>query len=414
MSPIPLASNHPVAWMFWATILGWYAAVIHVSRPAYAPLTATPAGLVVLIGSLLSAFAVYQALPLPALRGGISVQSPVGILVLPSLSIAPTATFLAAIRLTSYIIFFTLALKVPRLPGRAEKVGSVILFGIAAHALFAILTLKFFNDTNFITDKSAFLGKATGTFINKNSFATFLGMGVILGLSLITGKPGQTTNRPTYSIHVYWHIAIGIIAFALILTQSRMGIAATLVAATMVLQPRALQTLALCGAAFSALGIALLIFGLGVPESFFDVQASAETRIALYRQIFGMIADRPLTGFGLDSFSLAYELYHSPPVTAEFVWDRGHSIYLTLWVEYGVILGSAPIVAGIILARELRRLARQQSSPRAMARAGYAALVLCALHSLVDFSLEIQANTFLLITLVALGLGPTAPPKEQN
>ena len=127
-----------------------------------------------------------------------------------------------------------------------------------------------------------------------------------------------------------------------------------------------------------------------------------------------MIRMRPLFGFGLDSFPLAYELFHAPPVSAGFVWDRAHSTYLTLWAEAGVIAGSAPPLAGLVAAHMLWRGARKPCPGRSMATAGFAALLLCGLHALFDFSLEIQANTFLLLALVALGLGSMQSAKGNN
>ena len=77
-------------------------------------------------------------------------------------------------------------------------------------------------------------------------------------------------------------------------------------------------------------------------------------------------------------------------------------------------MGSVPLIAGTIAFFALIRIARSGRSGRAMARAGAGALVLAGLHSLVDFSLEIQANVFLLLGLVALGLGPAQPRKEPH
>jgi membrane protein implicated in regulation of membrane protease activity len=49
---------------------------------------------------------------------------------------------------------------------------------------------------------------------------------------------------------------------------------------------------------------------------------------------------------------------------------------------------------------------KSRARPEAhLALAGVGALVLCGLHSTIDFSLEIQANMFVLLSIVALGLG---------
>ena len=117
-----------------------------------------------------------------------------------------------------------------------------------------------------------------------------------------------------------------------------------------------------------------------------------------------MIKTHPLTGFGFDSFPLAFEMFHQPPVTAGFVWDKAHSTYLTVWTEAGLLFGSLPPLAGALalvalwsIARAPMRILRWRVSGR---------WSLCGLqHSTVDFSLEIQANMFVLLAIVALGLG---------
>lgn len=117
-----------------------------------------------------------------------------------------------------------------------------------------------------------------------------------------------------------------------------------------------------------------------------------------------MIKTQPLAGFGFDSFPLAFEMFHRTPVTAGFVWDRAHSTYLTLWTEAGLLFGSLPPLAGILALVALWRIARARTEAH-LALAGIGTLVLNGVHSTVDFSLEIQANMFVLLALVALGLG---------
>jgi O-antigen ligase len=119
-----------------------------------------------------------------------------------------------------------------------------------------------------------------------------------------------------------------------------------------------------------------------------------------------MIAARPLTGFGADSFPLAYEIFHRPPVPADLVWDRAHSTYLTLWAESGLVFGSLPPLAGALA---LALLWPRRQAP--LAAAAIAALCLSGLHSLVDFSLEIPANLYLLLAVTGLGLGAARPAK---
>lgn len=401
LSPIPLASNHPVFWLFWSMVIGVCALVFSFFGPNKAKTIGKVSKLLMILGSVFTAFGLYQAVPLPLFFGGISVELPNQQATLPSLSITPSATMIAVIRSISYLIFFWLVLMVSKSARKSLLVAWVIYFGIALHALFAIAALLLFSDANFIAEKSAYFGKATGTFVNKNSFATFLGMGAILGLSLYF-HAGKGPQPSSFFRNRYLRIlSLGTISTALILTQSRLGISATLLAAFAISTPRVLSApfnFRAVLATMAFFGTLMVLFTL---QQYPGLQSSAVYRLDLYQQVLAMILDRPLTGFGRDSFALAFEIYHAPPVTSDLVWQKAHSSYLTLWVENGLIFGSIPLLLGGLAARYLHR----NSSRCLFAASGIGALILAGLHAIFDFSLEIQANTFLFITLIGLGLG---------
>jgi O-antigen ligase len=142
---------------------------------------------------------------------------------------------------------------------------------------------------------------------------------------------------------------------------------------------------------------------------FLDVGQSAEVRIETYRQVWQMIAARPWLGYGGGAFEQAFGLFHQPPLVG-YIWDRAHNTYLTLWVELGVLVGSLPLLAlGLVLVRLAAGLVRARESwPAILAALGV--LLVSAVHSTVDFSLEMQANALVLVALLAIGLGAVRPP----
>ncbi len=412
LSPLPAASNQPLAWMFWAVILGAVGAVFSWSRtrlPLSGPLRATFVLALIFVG-----FALFQAAPLPGWRGGILVDLPAGPVLLRHLSLAPGATFLAALRLSSYVIFFALMLHCARDPARAKTIGWVLFFAIAGQALYAIAALEVFGDSSLLQVKTAYAGMATGTFVNKNSLATFLGMGLVLGLALVVNGPRRQHSMTRRLRHGFAIAALITLLVALALTRSRMGIAASLTAAFIVVSRARFALSAPWVAAITGATGATALGSLWVFQRIAETGPDASTRLDLYRQVLAMIGTQPLTGFGVDSFEIAYQMFHAPPVTAGFVWDKAHSTYLTLWAEAGVIVGSLPILAGVIVAILLWRKLVRTAPGRSMALAGFGALLLGALHSLVDFSLEIQANAFMLLALIALGLGRVEPSEGAS
>jgi len=164
--------------------------------------------------------------------------------------------------------------------------------------------------------------------------------------------------------------------------------------------------------------IMIALFGQGLTERFLFSSSSLSTRWQLYQQVQGLIAARPLTGFGAGSFPLAFELVHAPGVSSDVVWTRAHSTYLTLWSEYGLLIGSIPIIAGITVLRGIANRWRVGDADPALAMAAIGAIILAAVHSIFDFSLEIQANAFLLLAILGLALarsdGTTRRSRPSN
>ena len=87
---------------------------------------------------------------------------------------------------------------------------------------------------------------------------------------------------------------------------------------------------------------------------------------------------------------------------------------MTLWVEFGLVAGSLPMIAiGLALLSLFGHWARRATvSPGRNAAIG--AIVVCAIHSLVDFSLEIQAVAYLFAAIVGAGLGSVYQPAARG
>jgi O-antigen ligase len=156
--------------------------------------------------------------------------------------------------------------------------------------------------------------------------------------------------------------------------------------------------------ALATVGLGYL-YGLPLIDRFTSVDRASEVRLQLYEQVLRMIADRPWTGFGGGTFEYAYPLYHQLPVNLDLVWDRAHSSYLALWSEYGLVFGSLPMLAIVLLFATLLLAYWRGAKADAMIIAAMAGTVVVVLHSLVDFSLEMHGVTLLYCALLAGGVG---------
>jgi O-antigen ligase len=421
LAAVPIASARPVFWMIWAMVLGLMLAVYMVTMARVDP--DRPVNTLKLKAVLLPALAmplfglvqylVGGPLALDGLPGGLS--TPVG-------TLAPNATLMAVVRIFGFFALFVLAHEVSTRARRVNAMAWGLFAGIALHAVWALIALLFLDDIAFWGEKQAGLGVATGTFVNRNFFANFLGMGLCLGVAMILSRadaphirmpggrsPFSERNLETVAL---W-IVVGIVAITLLLTQSRMGVvssfAGVLVVYFIMIRKRDHSTLA-AAMRVSVIGLVAIVagfglFGRGLLERGLFTATDSINRTEIYKQVIGMIADRPLAGTGLDTFQPAFELVHQPPVSTALVWRFAHNTYLTLWSELGVVVGTLPMIAVAIAAWKLVSIIRRRRTDHAVAAAALGVIVLQALHSTVDFSLETQANLMLFVMIVAMGLG---------
>jgi O-antigen ligase len=214
-------------------------------------------------------------------------------------------------------------------------------------------------------------------------------------------------------------LALATILAALFATQSRMGVVSGGVGclAVAVLAQRRLRWrrgwfLLFLPMALIALAAITYFYGQGFVERLGSQESTADVRLDLYAQVIEMIRARPLLGYGGGAFEQAFQLFHRPPVSPDLVWDRAHNTYLALWSELGVVAGSIPILLVGVAAVRLGWNSSRAGSDWTGRVAAVGVVVVAAIHSLADFSLEIQANTMLFVLL--LGLGTSAAISKRS
>lgn len=425
LAPLPLASVRPTFSGLWATYLGVvglvYFAVL-IIRGETLRFDLARIRLPAILLGLTSAVLVLQLLPIV----GFSLPLPNGTTIeVSQLTIAPGMTILMLCRQLSYALFAVLMLQVCVNDKRRSQILRAILVIVVGYALYGMIALQS-GDTILGMPKWAYFGAATGPMVNRNSFATFMGMGAVLALSMLASRIVNQSDRhkddgriaDNLSNIVMLGLTYGFLIIVIISTQSRMGLAATLIAsaAVVLLTLSAVRNIRTGGYAVmglvAILAAGLVLFGGGMFERLGSLESASEVRGDLYRQTRDLIMLRPLTGFGGGTFELAFPLVQHQPVSPDLVWEKAHNTYLTLWSELGLIAGSLPILAVAIIAFWfLRNIVSRHGSWRAQV-AGLAVIILGGVHSLADFSLEIPANTFLFIALIAAGLA--AMPEDSG
>ncbi|MEO0485973.1 MAG: O-antigen ligase family protein [Pseudomonadota bacterium] len=417
-APIPVGLNRPSAWLiFGACVAVWSLGylLLAMRHDPERELRSTLHPWLFGLAALVPIWALLQAVPFGAIVPWAEQTA---------LSIVPSASAMGALRFCIYILFAFLVLEVANRSDRARWVGWLLFWGVVVHAMWGLFALNVLGDTHFWGEKTAYVGVATGTFINRNSFATFLAMGVCLGLALLMDRAtdpkvrvlnnGPFAQRKLEAAVIL--MAIALVWVALLATSSRLGVAAGAIGSFVVymamqlkLGKNLLRAAALpIGVGVVILGVLLVSVGQGLAIRSIFVGGDAGLRLLAYGFTAELIAARPIAGTGMDTFRVAFEPIHRMPLELSHFWDRAHSTYLTHWSELGVIVGTVPIVIGVLAARRLIDVIRRRSKDYALSIAGLGVLITGAVHSLGDFSLEMPANVVMFVAIICLGIAHRA------
>lgn len=409
IAPLLLGSNRPFFWGAWAAVIGVIALVYLTLLLMRGESLRVPLGRLWLPAGLLTALLVFlgvQLAPIATTFIGVTgdvVQS-------ATLSIAPGTTWLTLLQFATYGLFFFLMLQAAANRSRARRIAVALFVVVVAHALYGLAALMLLDDALLFFSKWAYEGFATGGFVNRNSFATFLAFGLVLGVLLAARELKESGSR---SNAVMLLAGSALILATLVATGSRMGLLSGLVGAAVAALmagakgEKAARTGSLLLAAITVISAiaVIVLYGAATFDRLGSLENDANVRGDLYQQVVGMIAARPWLGYGGGTFEVAYPLFHQLPVSPDLVWDRAHSTYLSLWAEMGVIAGSIPLLLVLWIGIEALRLyLGRRSGDWTAPAAAVAVIVVAALHSTVDFSLEMQANVFLFLAILATGI----------
>jgi O-antigen ligase len=248
----------------------------------------------------------------------------------------------------------------------------------------------------------SYLMRMGGTYNCPNHFANLLAMAMAFGLAVLLAPETGWTLKV---VAVY---ALGMMAWPLVLSQSRAGFAAAIVGCgtTLLLSAwrRGVKQAALALVAVPL--VAVIVVGVvwaKAPDLRGRLERSStdlQGRIEVWRGTVRMIASAPVFGHGGGSFRQLDSLYVALPPNVAAV--HAHNDYLHVAAEYGVVGGALGlIVAGTLLVRLLRLQGRTRKDLNAILSAGaVGALAAAASQALVDFNLHIYGNSMVLLLLL--------------
>jgi len=345
-----------------------------------------------------------------------------------SISVNRDLTMLALIRLLTAASVFWLALQLSRSAARASLLLDVVASVICLYAGYGLVAFALASGRLPWMEAGGVAGApvtVTSTFVNHNSFAAYAGLGLVIVCGTLfrlyerefAGTEGHRRLQLATLIEVTGQrggllLAGGfVLLVALLLTGSRGGVIATAfglcVLGALVLRPgrrRPHGRLAMIALVALAAVAALLAFGDPFVTGLAERGMGDAGRMAVYLITLGSILDAPLQGHGYGTFADVFPMYRDRSIPLQGAWLQAHDTYLEVFQGLGLVFGAMLVVCVLLLVVScINGAATRQESMTAPRVAAGAAFLLGA-HSLVDFSLQIQAVALTFMAILGAGV----------
>ena len=430
--PLPMGSNRPWAWSIlevWVYVLAM-AWIWGVQRGKLAVPDAFMASRPVLFMLFCwLAYGAIQLVPLPMPL--ISILSPVsarmhelaGNAGWAPLTVDFHASMTAWFKSLAYAIVFCLVMLMVTDRHRLERLAKVLVYSGLIQAFYGSMMTLSGLEFGFFIKKFAYLGAATGTFVNRNHFAGYLEMCLSIGMGLMIASLDTNAARGArqrlrkalalfLSEKMRLRLYLAVMVIALVLTHSRMGntaFFASMMASGvlgLLLMKRAPRTMVLLIASLVAIDILIVGTWFGVEK----VVARLEQTSAVHDADRVEVSERAwrqwnayrLVGSGGGSFYSVFPEYRDSKILSYY--DHAHNDYAEFLSEYGVL--GAMLLAAIVLSSFLAALLalykRRDPLMRGMAYASTMGILALSIHSVVDFNLQIPANAATFMVILAL------------
>ena len=436
LAPMPLGSNRPWAWallemgIFGAGLLWLAGYAQHEARLPPALGAARPA---IVLLALWLLFLLLQWVPMPAewvrflspeaaaLQGAANFLNPDRWI---TLSLDPHASFVFWLKSCAYAVAFVLALALVRTRRRLAWLCLAIVASGMLQAYYGSVMHLAKVDINVLGMPIPHSSQASGAYVNRNHLAGLLELSLAVGIGLMIAqledRPGRSWRdffRDTVALLISRKAALRLVlvimVIALVMTRSRMGntafFASLLVAGVLGLAlsrhaPRG--TVLLIG---SLIVIDIVIVGawFGVERTVARIAETtvldAEVKMDPSVYALQIVRDYPLVGTGGGTFYTAFTRYRGEDIGAFF--DHAHNDYIQFLAETGVI-GSVLIglfALAAIFCAVLAQARRRDPLARGVAFGVVMGVTAIGIHSTVDFNLQIPANAFIFMILLALG-----------
>jgi tetratricopeptide (TPR) repeat protein/O-antigen ligase len=314
--------------------------------------------------------------------------------------------FLTLRSLVQFLVYVLSALLVLRLV-QAGLGTDRILKGICGvlvlQALYA-MTAYFggFHEIPFFGERP-YSDSASGTLVNRNSFAGMMGMGCVAAAALALSRRGRFLEKG-----VVW-AAVGLLfVICIVLSKSRGGAISTAAGFGiffLLLSARRKNYLKILGVVVLGMGTAILANVGPLVDRFREIdprEISSDARWVYAKTTLEAAAHQPVLGFGVGTHPRAYHPFQPPTVTGQL--QHAHNEYVNAIFEGGpfwLLILLAGLGAWYV---RVRSTLRKVSGPgRVQTAAAIGAVGVVVVHSFIDFDLRITSIGMLFSVFIAMG-----------
>lgn len=448
LSSFWLGSNRPLAWSMNAAMAGgllvFTCLSLQLEARRYPALMISKLAVPVAMFGLGLLWAGIQILPAGPTAGHPAWQvvgEALGRDITASISINPSETVWAILRYLTAAAVLLSVYVLARSAKNAQTILRVFVIVAGLAALYGLTRLSLSLDKILWFDEPD-SGYLTSGFINRNSAATYFGMACLASMGLViqhvrtvlqstSPDDGRDLVRKL-SLAMSGMLGLDLVLFVLMFvsvlaTGSRGGISFTVAAMLFLIVLYAVKTTTRSrsaggGPAWMASILAISVLILGIVElsggrlmgRLLNQGLESDARFETYARTWEAVGDYLFLGSGLGTFQDVFPAYRLELSAGRHVWDKAHNDYLELLLGLGLPAATLVLVGFAILFFKVIRgfFARHRDSHYAAIAA--AVWVLIGLHSLVDFSLQIQANALAFALLLGLGLAQSWSTRQQS
>lgn len=341
-----------------------------------------------------------------------------------TLSSDPFSTRVSAFLTLAYYLLFCLCLLLVDEARRLRQLAWLLVSVGIFQAVFGSLSTLSGLEVLLFEPKTSYLGVATGTYVNRNSFAGCLEMTLAVGMGLLIAQLNEERSsgfgewlrnalKTLMSSKVILRAALAVMVIGLVLSRSRMGNTAffsslMLVGFIYIICRKKLSR------GVVILFVSLLVVDLAIVSQWFGLEKvverieqtsmDKETRPSVSGVTLSAIQDYALVGSGVGTFYTTLPGYHDG--SWKGFYDLAHNDFLQFALEFGLFafcLLAILVLVSVWHSVQAMRLRRC----RLMVGMGFSSLMgilAIMIHSSVDFNLQIPANSGYFVCLMALSV----------